>query len=242
MGDGVAIQLKNIKKVYDLPTEKRTTIMEYVSSPFKRSKINTFEVLMDIDLEIKKGEFIGILGNNGCGKSTLLKIIAGIYRPTSGKVTVKGRMVPFLELGVGFSPELTGRENIYLNGIILGMPRKFLKQKFDEIVAFAELEKFVDLPLKNYSSGMQVRLAFSIAMMSDADIYLLDEVLAVGDQHFQQKCLDVFRNHKKQGKTIVLVTHDPDLVREFCDRAALISDGRIVVEGAPEKVLVQLNK
>lgn len=177
------------------------------------------------------------MGYNGAGKSTLLKIIAGIYRPTSGKVYVNGSLVPFLELGVGFSPELTGRENIFLNGIILGMRKRFLKEKFNEIVEFAELEKFMDLPLKNYSSGMQVRLAFSIAMMADADIYLLDEVLAVGDINFQEKCFDVFRKHKQNGKTIVLVTHSPESVKKFCDRAVLIRDGVIAEDGKPEEVL-----
>ena len=165
------------------------------------------------------------MGRNGTGKSTLLKIIAGIYEPTKGKVKINGNLVPFLELGVGFNPELTARDNIFLNGIILGIKKSMLAEKFKEIIKFAELEKFVDVPLKNFSSGMQVRLAFSIAIMADADVYLLDEVLAVGDVAFQEKCFDVFRNYKKEKKTIVLVSHSSDSIKKFCDRAVFLKDG-----------------
>lgn len=219
------IQIKNVKKSFFLPHEKHDTFLEFATNPkrlFKR-KGEQYEVLKDIDLEIYPGEFLGIMGRNGSGKSTLLKIMAGIYQPTSGKVKINGSMVPFLELGVGFNFELTGRENIYLNGIILGMKKSLLQAKYKEIVEFAELEKFMDVPMKNFSSGMQVRLAFSIAIMADADIYVLDEVLAVGDVAFQKKCFDVFRNYKKNGKTVVLVTHDPSSVKQFCDRAVLYS-------------------
>ncbi|NMC09249.1 ABC transporter ATP-binding protein, partial [Candidatus Microgenomates bacterium] len=166
------VQLKNVKKSFFLPHEKHNTFVEFASNPmriFKRSG-EQYEVLKDIDMEIYPGEFVGIMGRNGCGKSTLLKIMAGIYEPTSGKVKVNGKMVPFLELGVGFNPELSGRENVFLNGVILGMKKSVLKEKYQEIVDFAELEKFMDAPLKNYSSGMQVRLAFSIAIMADADV------------------------------------------------------------------------
>ena len=223
------VEMKNIKKSFFIPHEKHDTFIEYASKPwriFMRSGEN-FDVLKDIDLKIYPGEFVGIMGRNGSGKSTLLKIMSGIYQPTNGKVIIRGKMVPFLELGVGFNPDLTGRENVFLNGIILGMPKKLLKEKYNEIVKFAELEKFMDMPLKNYSSGMQVRLAFSIAIMADADIYILDEVLAVGDVAFQEKCFDVFRKYKKDGKTVVLVTHSAASVKEFCDRALFLKDGRL---------------
>lgn len=221
------VQLKNVKKSFFLPHEKHNTFVEFASNPmriFKRSG-EQYEVLKDIDMEIYPGEFVGIMGRNGCGKSTLLKIMAGIYEPTSGKVKVNGKMVPFLELGVGFNPELSGRENVFLNGVILGMKKSVLKEKYQEIVEFAELEKFMDAPLKNYSSGMQVRLAFSIAIMADADVYILDEVLAVGDVAFQEKCFNVFRKYKEDGKTVILVTHSPQSVKDFCDRAVLLKDG-----------------
>lgn len=239
MESNIAIKIKDIRKSFFLPHQKYNSLIEVVSNPlqiFKRSG-EEFTVLKDIDLDIYKGEFIGIMGRNGSGKSTLLKIVAGIYEPTRGSVKVQGKVVPFLQLGVGFNPQLTGRENVFLNGIILGMSRAFLKEKYDEIVAFAELEKFMDMPLKNYSSGMQVRLAFSIAIMADADIYILDEVLAVGDVAFQKKCFDVFRNYKKQRKTVVLVTHAPGSIRDFCDRAVFLNNGVLQVKGSVEDVI-----
>ena len=223
------VEMKNIKKSFFIPHEKHDTFIEYASKPwriFMKSGEN-FDVLKDIDLKIYPGEFVGIMGRNGSGKSTLLKIMSGIYQPTSGKVIIRGKMVPFLELGVGFNPDLTGRENVFLNGIILGMPKKLLKEKYNEIVKFAELEKFMDMPLKNYSSGMQVRLAFSIAIMADADVYILDEVLAVGDIEFQKKCFNIFREYKKRKKTIILVTHSSASVKDFCNRAAFLKDGRL---------------
>jgi len=233
------IQLKNIRKSFFLPHQRHDSLIEFMSNPLRIFKPSgeQFTVLKDIDLDIYPGEFLGIMGRNGSGKSTLLKILAGIYIPTSGSVKVKGKMVPFLELGVGFNPELTGRENVFMNGIILGMPKDFLKKKYDEIVAFAELEKFMDMPLKNYSSGMQVRLAFSIAIMADADIYILDEVLAVGDIAFQKKCFDIFREYKKREKTIILVTHSSSSVRDFCDRAVYLKDGILQVTGSVEEVI-----
>lgn len=233
------IKVKNLKKSFFLPHQRHDSLVEFMSNPLRIFKPSgeQFSVLKDIDLDIYPGEFVGIMGKNGSGKSTLLKILAGIYTPTSGSVKVKGKMVPFLELGVGFNAELTGRENVFLNGIILGMPKAFLKKKYDEIVAFAELEKFMDMPLKNYSSGMQVRLAFSIAIMADADIYILDEVLAVGDLAFQKKCLDIFKNYKEQKKTIILVTHAPGSVRDFCDRAVFLKDGILQINGSVEDVI-----
>lgn len=221
------IKIESVTKSFFLPHERHDTFMEYATKPWRMFKKSgeQYEVLRDIDMNIYPGEFVGIMGRNGSGKSTLLKIMAGIYEPTSGNVTINGSMVPFLELGVGFNFELTGRENVYLNGIILGMKKSMLKEKYKEIVEFAELEKFMDVPMKNFSSGMQVRLAFSIAIMADADIYILDEVLAVGDVAFQEKCFNVFREYKKDGKTVVLVTHSPESVRQFCDRAVFLKDG-----------------
>jgi ABC-2 type transport system ATP-binding protein len=239
MESNIAIKVNNIKKSFFLPHQRHNSMIEFMSNPFSIFKKagERFTVLKDIDLEVKKGEFLGIMGRNGSGKSTLLKIISGIYEPTSGNIKVNGKLVPFLQLGVGFTPELTGRENVFLNGLILGMPRAFLKEKYDEIVAFAELEKFMDMPLKNYSSGMQVRLAFSIAIMADADIYILDEVLAVGDTAFQKKCFNVFKNYKKQRKTVVLVTHAAGSVRDFCDRAVFLKDGVLKEEGSVEDAI-----
>lgn len=221
------IQVKNLSKSFIIPHQRHDSLVEYLSHPgriFKPSG-EKFTVLKDIDLDVYPGDFLGIMGRNGSGKSTLLKILAGIYSPTSGSVKVKGKMVPFLELGVGFNSELSGRENVFLNGIILGLSRSFLQKKYDEIVKFAELEKFMDMPLKNYSSGMQVRLAFSIAIMADADVYILDEVLAVGDIEFQKKCFNIFREYKKRKKTIILVTHSSASVKDFCNRAAFLKDG-----------------
>jgi len=233
------IKLKNIRKSFFLPHEKHDTLMEYIHNPIRLFKPSgeQYSVLKDIDLEIYPGEFVGIMCRNGSGKSTLLKIMAGIYEPTSGTVKVNGKLVPFLELGVGFNPQLSARENVYLNGIILGMKRSALKEKYDEIVKFAELEKFMEVPLKNFSSGMQVRLAFSIAIMADADVYLLDEVLAVGDVAFQEKCFDVFRKYKLQGKTVVLVTHSSASVKEFCDRAVFLKDGIIQPANSVDEVI-----
>ena len=233
------IHIKNVRKSFFLPQEKHDTLVEYLHNPLRLFKPSgeQYSVLRDIDLDIYPGEFVGIMGRNGSGKSTLLKIMAGIYEPTSGTVNVNGKLVPFLELGVGFNPQLSARENVYLNGVILGMKRSALTEKYDEIVKFAELEKFMEVPLKNFSSGMQVRLAFSIAIMADADVYLLDEVLAVGDVAFQEKCFDVFRKYKSQGKTVVLVTHSSASVKDFCDRAVFIKDGIIQPTHSVDEVI-----
>ena len=238
------IKIKNLKKSFFLPHERHNSLVEFMSNPLRIFKPagEQFAVLKDIDLEVYKGEFLGIMGRNGSGKSTLLKILAGIYEPTNGSVKISGKVVPFLELGVGFNPELSGKENVFLNGIILGMSRKLLEKKYDEIVAFAELEKFMDMPLKNYSSGMQVRLAFSIAIMADADIYILDEVLAVGDVEFQKKCFDVFRNYKEQRKTVILVTHASGSVKDFCTRAVFLKDGVFQVQGDVDEVIEAYNR
>lgn len=204
----------------------------------KNQKMSTeqYEVLRGVSFNVQEGEFFGIVGRNGSGKSTLLKIIAQIYQPTAGSVNIKGKLVPFIELGVGFNPELTGRENVFLNGALLGFSRKEMEEKYDDIVEFAELGRFMDQKLKNYSSGMQVRLAFSVAIRADADVLLIDEVLAVGDEAFQRKCLNYFAELKKKKKTVIFVTHSMDAVQQFCDRALLIDSGKVEIEGSSSKV------
>lgn len=234
MKNTTAVSVKNVSKDFYLPNEKSSKSLKslIVNIGTKNDKESvTQHALKDISFEIKKGEFFGILGRNGSGKSTLLKILAGIYQPTTGKVKTDGRLVPFIELGVGFNPELSGRENVYLNGALLGFTRKEIAEMYDEIVEFAELEKFMDQKLKNYSSGMQVRLAFSVATRAKAEIMLIDEVLAVGDADFQRKCFDYFKSLKKTDTTIVFVTHDMSAVREYCDRAILVEDGLITHQG-----------
>lgn len=229
-----AIEIKNVSKTFYIPTEKRETVRSYFLTPFRRLRKKKFHALKNISFKVKKGEFLGIIGRNGSGKSTLLKLIAGIYMPDKGKIKVNGKIVPFLELGVGFNPELSGRENVFLNGTILGMSRKYLEKKFDEIVNFAEVREFIDMPLKNYSSGMQVRLAFSIAIQADADIYLLDEVLAVGDASFQLKCFDVLKRLKKLQKTILYVSHSEESIRRHCTQVVYLADSQVKHFGAVE--------
>ena len=235
-GGDVAIRVKHLHKSFKLPTERAWGLKQAIFNRLKGIKgFKEQKVLRGLDFEVKKGEFLGIVGRNGSGKSTLLKVLSGIYVPEKGDVEIYGTLVPFIELGVGFNPELTGRENIYLNGALLGFSNAEVDEMYDEIVEFAELKDFMDQKLKNYSSGMQVRLAFSIAIRARGDILILDEVLAVGDAAFQQKCNDYFASlHGSQ--TVVLVTHSMDNVRKFCDRAILIEDGKIKCEGDPEKV------
>lgn len=199
----------------------------------KRIHKGDYTALKDIDFEIKKGDFFGIVGRNGCGKSTLLKIIAGVYNPTRGSVQINGTLTPFIELGVGFNPELSGRDNVFLNGALLGFTRKQMEEMYDDIVEFAELKEFMDMKLKNYSSGMQVRLAFSVAIRSESDILLVDEVLAVGDAAFQQKCFTYFESLKENNKTVVFVTHDMNAVKRFCNKAIYIKESRLLKLGNP---------
>ncbi|MDO8736019.1 MAG: ABC transporter ATP-binding protein [Thermoleophilia bacterium] len=232
----LAIKVDNLTKVFRIPHEKHTTLKAAVLNVARKRSYTEFQALDEISFEVKKGEFFGIIGRNGCGKSTLLKIIAGIYVPTSGKVKIDGRISPFLELGVGFNPELTARENIFLGGSIHGLSRKSIEEKFDKIVEFSELQEFIDMKLKNYSSGMQVRLAFALAIHAHAEVLLMDEVLAVGDSNFQNKCLEEFNSYREQGKTVVLVTHDIGVVQRYCDRAMLLRNGKIVNIGKPEDV------
>ncbi len=235
-GGDIAIRVKDLHKSFKLPTERAWGLKQAIFNRLKGIKgYKTQKVLRGIDFEVKKGEFLGIVGRNGSGKSTLLKVMSGIYVPQKGEVDIYGTLVPFIELGVGFNPELTGRENVYLNGALLGFSNEEITEMYDEIVNFAELKDFMDQKLKNYSSGMQVRLAFSIAVRARGDILILDEVLAVGDAAFQQKCNDYFASlHGNQ--TVILVTHSMENITKFCDRAILIENGKIIKEGEPKMV------
>jgi ABC-2 type transport system ATP-binding protein len=239
MSDDIVIKVDNVSKTFKLPHEKTSSLKSAVINFYHRNR--TFEkqlVLKDISFEVKKGEFFGIVGRNGSGKSTLLKLLAGIYSPDSGTIQIDGRLTPFIELGVGFSPELTGRENVFLNGALLGFNRKEMQGMYKDIVKFAELERFMDQKLKNYSSGMQVRLAFSIAVRANTAILLIDEVLAVGDVNFQQKCYEYFYKLKREGRTIVFISHDMDSVQRFCDRAMLVNDGKMLFSGKPSEAAI----
>ncbi|MBU0667859.1 ABC transporter ATP-binding protein [Patescibacteria group bacterium] len=237
-----AITIDNIGKTFKVPHERRDTLKESLLGIGRRRTYEDFNVLKDVNIEVNSGDFVGIVGKNGSGKSTLLKLIAGIYRPTNGSVSVHGRIAPFLELGVGFQPELSARENIIVNGTLLGLTRKQIKEKFAEIVKFAEIENFLDLKIKNYSSGMKARLAFAIAKEADADIYLCDEVLAVGDESFQKKCLEVFDAWKKAGKTIILVSHNASQIEQLCSRAMLLDGGSVAMEGSPVEVIAEYHR
>lgn len=241
--DDSAIRVTNVHKTFRLPHERQSSVKGMFINLLHSSR--TYEkqhVLKGIDFEIKKGEFFGIVGRNGSGKSTLLKLLAGIYTPDKGHIQVNGKLTPFIELGVGFNPELTGRENVYLNGALLGFNRKEMEAMYDEIVGFAELEKFMDQKLKNYSSGMQVRLAFSIAIRAKSDVLLIDEVLAVGDYAFQQKCYEYFKYLQSEKKTVVFVSHDTNALQAYCDKGILIDDGEILATGAIKDVLSEYNK
>ena len=232
----VMISVQDLHKSFRLPTERAWGLKQAIFNRLRGIKgYKEQKVLNGISFEIHRGEFVGIVGRNGSGKSTLLKTLANIYYPEQGSIQINGNLIPFIELGVGFNPELTGRENIYLNGALLGFSNREMDEMYDEIVEFAELEDFMDQKLKNFSSGMQVRLAFSIAIRAKGDILLLDEVLAVGDAAFQQKCDEYFSAIKGK-QTVVLVTHSMENVTRFCDRAILIEDGKIALEGNPDTV------
>ena len=231
------LEVRSIYKSFRLPTEQASGIKQAFINYMKGIKgYKEQQVLKNISFKVEKGDFFGIVGRNGSGKSTLLKLISQIYQPDKGKIIVNGKLVPFIELGVGFNPELTGRENIYMNGALLGFSREEMTDMYDDIVEFAELNEFMDQKLKNYSSGMQVRLAFSIAIKADADILVLDEVLAVGDESFQRKCFQYFALLKKQKKTVILVTHSMDHVVKFCNKAALIDKGHELTVGKPGEI------
>ena len=233
----IALKVDHVSKNFRLPIERAGSLKNLLFNWIRGVRgYRIQEVLKDINFDIKQGEFFGIVGKNGSGKSTLLKLISQIYTPNSGSIEVNGKLVPFIELGVGFNPELTGRENIYLNGAMLGFSNDEIDAMYDDIVEFAELGDFMEQKLKNYSSGMQVRLAFSVAIKSQGDILVLDEVLAVGDEAFQKKCQNYFFEAKRQKKTVILVTHSMPDVRRYCDRAMFIQDGYITKIGDPDEI------
>jgi ABC-type polysaccharide/polyol phosphate transport system ATPase subunit len=232
-----AIAIGGVWKTFRLPHDRPYTLKQRIIHPRQSRAATKLHALKDVSFDVRTGEFFGIIGRNGSGKSTMLKCLAGIYEPDRGSIEEAGRVSPFIELGVGFNPELTARDNIVVNAALLGMPRSEALERFPEIIRFAELEQFVDLKLKNYSSGMQVRLGFSAAIQAEAEIYLVDEVLAVGDARFQEKCFDVFRSMKREGKTVVYVTHDLATVERFCDRALLLERGEVAAIGEPRDVV-----
>jgi len=236
MADAPSLVVDRVSKTFRVPEERTHTLKERALHPLRRSRHEAFTALKDVSLAVERGEFFGIVGRNGSGKSTLLKCMAGIYGVDEGRIWCNGRMSTFIELGVGFNPDLAALDNVVMNGIMLGLSPREARARYERIIEFAELEEFQDLKLKNYSSGMYVRLAFSVAILFDANILLIDEVLAVGDAAFQQKCFDVFNQLREQGTTIVFVTHDMGSVNRFCHRAILLERGAPVVLGAPDKV------
>lgn len=232
-----AIAVDGVSKAFTIPHQQRSTFKEYFLHPFRGTTHERQDALTDVSFNVRKGEFFGIIGPNGSGKSTLLKILGGIYREDAGSVSIDGRLSPFIELGVGFNNDLSARDNVRINATLLGLTLKEVRGRFDEIIAFAELERFVDQKLKNFSSGMQLRLAYSIAIQVDFDILLLDEVLAVGDQSFQEKCFATFDRMRAAGKTIVFVSHDLASVSRFCDRVLLLQSGQMSALGDPKSVI-----
>ena len=231
-----ALAARGVHKTFKIPEERSHTLKERVLHPLRRSGHEQLHALKDISFAVEQGEFFGIVGRNGSGKSTLLKCLAGIYRADRGEIWCNGRMSTFIELGVGFNPDLAAYDNVSLNGIMLGLSPREARARYERVIEFAELQEFQDLKLKNYSSGMHVRLAFSVAIQVDADILLIDEVLAVGDAGFQQKCFDVFSRMRDEGRTIVFVTHDMSAVNRFCHRAMLLERGEVVALGGPAQV------
>jgi ABC-type polysaccharide/polyol phosphate transport system ATPase subunit len=237
-----AIEVGGVAKSFAIPRERRTTLKEYFLHPIRRVPVDDHAALNDVSFDVHRGEFFGVIGPNGSGKSTLLKILAGIYAADAGRIRINGDLSPFIELGVGFSPELSARDNIWINGTLLGLENDEISARFDDILAFAELERFVDVKLKNYSSGMLVRLAYSIAIQVPFDILLLDEVLAVGDERFQEKCFATFERFRQEEKTIVFVSHNLDAVSAYCDRVLLLQEGRVREIGSADDVIAQYRR
>lgn len=230
------ISCQQVNKFFYFQHQK--TLKELIQAIFKKQKtLERIHALKNLSFTLNKGETVGVIGRNGAGKSTLLKLIAKVSIPTSGNIEVNGKVAPLIELGAGFHPELTGKENIYLNGVILGLKEKKIKQKFDDIVEFAGIRKFLDVPIKHYSSGMYMRLAFSVAVFTDPEILLIDEIFAVGDLDFQKKCIRKMEEFKKKGVTIVFVSHDMETVRNFCTRVIYLKNGEIALDGKPEEVI-----
>lgn len=230
------IQVNYLSKTFLIPQEKRLGLKEHFASFFKPTSYEEYQVLKEVTFKVNDGDWLGIIGKNGSGKSTLLKILAGIYPASSGEIKVEGNTVPFLELGVGFEPELSARDNVYLNGLLLGISKKVLEENFEEIIRFAEVEHFVDQKLKNFSSGMKIRLAFAVAMHAPADIFLIDEIFAVGDYSFQKKSLAALKNKLKH-KTIIFVSHDLEKVKEICPKVLWLKDGQVEDLGATEEII-----
>jgi ABC-type polysaccharide/polyol phosphate transport system ATPase subunit len=238
----LAVSVEGAYKTFRIPHQHYHTLKERALHPFRSRTYDAFNAMHDVSVAIPEGEFFGVVGRNGSGKSTLLKCIAGIYQLDRGTISVRGRLSPFIEVGVGFNPDLAAEDNVIINAVMMGLSRAEARRRFEDIVAFAELEEFVDLKLKNYSSGMAVRLGFAVSTQVDADILLVDEVLAVGDASFQQKCFEVFQRLKDEGKTILLVTHDMSLVERFCDRAMLLERGKMLAVGDPHEVGLLYNQ
>jgi ABC-type polysaccharide/polyol phosphate transport system ATPase subunit len=236
-----AVSVQHVSKSFQLPHQRYHTLKERVLHPFRARTYDVLHAVKDVTVDVAPGEFFGIVGRNGSGKSTLLKCLAGIYEIDDGSLEVNGRLSPFIELGVGFNPDLPARDNVIINAIMLGLTRKQARERFDDIIAFAGLEEFVDLKLKNYSSGMYIRLAFATAVQVDPDILLIDEVLAVGDAAFQQKCFDEFTRLQETGRTVLFVTHDMGAVERYCDRVMLLERGRVVDIGDPASIARQYN-
>ena len=233
----IALKVDDVSIRFNLSKEKTDSLKEFVIKSIKREiMFNEFWALQGVSFELKKGDRLGILGLNGAGKSTLLKIVAGVYKPTTGTVEKHGKLAPLLELGAGFDPQYTGAENIYLYGSVLGMPREFLEEKFDDIVEFAELKKFIDVPLKNYSSGMKARLGFSIATLVEPDILILDEVLSVGDAKFRKKSEKRVMDMFDKGVTVLFVSHSLDQVQRLCNKAIILEHGQVIAYGDTETV------
>jgi ABC-type polysaccharide/polyol phosphate transport system ATPase subunit len=236
------VSVDSAYKTFRIPHQQFHTLKERALHPFRSHTYDELHAVNDVSIDVRQGEFFGIVGRNGSGKSTLLKCLAGIYQLDAGSVMVNGRLSPFIELGVGFNPDLAARDNVIINAVMMGLSRAEARRRFDDIIEFAELEEFVDLKLKNYSSGMAVRLGFAVSTQVDADILLVDEVLAVGDASFQQKCYEVFQRMKDEGKTILLVTHDTGLVERFCDRAMLLERGKVLSIGDPHEIGLLYNQ
>jgi len=232
------IKVEKVSKKFKLPIEKRYTLFEEIVAFIKcKRDFVEFWALKDVTFKVKKGEIFGIMGPNGSGKSTLLKIIAGVLYPDSGKVEVNGRVTPILELGVGFNPELTAKENVYVYGVVMGLKKEEVKKKCDEIFRFAELERFKNMKLKNFSSGMYARLAFATAIATEPEILLIDEVLAVGDINFQRKCIEKIKELNENGTTIVVVSHSPEMIADLCDKAMLLENGVVKAIGKADRVI-----
>jgi ABC-type polysaccharide/polyol phosphate transport system ATPase subunit len=237
------IRFDHIHQRFRIIRERPDTLREvFAKILHRKSQFHLFEALKDISFEVKDGELLGIIGRNGSGKSTTLKLIAGVYRPTSGKISISGKVSALIELGAGFHGDLTGRENIVINGLMLGLSRRQIRDCEQRIIDFAELGDFIDSPVKQYSSGMFMRLGFGIAVEVDPDILLIDEILSVGDEAFQQKCIERIKDFRRRGKTIVYVSHSMESVKKLCTRAILLHEGKLIADGAPNEVFERYNE